>query len=334
MLFRNAIRLLIENFKSVYKIMLYRFIVWLVAGALFAAMILPELLDIWNSSAMNGLLNGVQEFFIALFDADHEMMTSAKDNIFASGKAVLQLIASKTTAITLTLVGCAFVYLIKRIAETLCYFSVGSTLNDKMATYSQTHFFTAFVANLGKAFVYALVYVPVVFVFDLITIGLVIVLLSMLNIFAGLFFGMTLIVLMQSLKLTFTGLWMPAMTADNKPLKEAFRYANKTERKQRTKAYATYIAGVYTVIIVNVIAAVCTFGSALILTVPASYMLFICLQYVYYYTIKGKKYFITYEKIASNPDHGDREHFFDYIDETDNSAVSSLTENTEEKTEK
>ena len=29
--------------------------------------------------------------------------------------------------------------------------------------------------------------------------------------------------------------------------------------------------------------------------------------------IKGKKYFITYDKIASNPDRGDREHFFDYI---------------------
>ena len=85
------------------------------------------------------------------------------------------------------------------------------------------------------------------------------------------------------------------------------------------------------VIIVNIIAGVCTAGSALLLSVPASYMLFICLQYVYYYTAKGKKYFITYEKIATNPDHGDRAHIFDYIDEVKTSENKQENfENTEE----
>ena len=110
---------------------------------------------------------------------------------------------------------------------------------------------------------------------------------------------------------------MPAMTSDGKRLKDVFRLRNKAERKQRVKAFATYVVSVYVVIIVNVIGAVCTFGSALLITVPASFMLFVCLQYVYYYTVTGKKYFITYDRIASNPDFGDREHFFDYIDETD-----------------
>ena len=326
MLFRNAIRLLLENFKSVYKIMLYKFIVSLVAGALCCAMILPELLSIWNSQPMETLLSGAREFFVALFDANQEELTMVKDEIIIAGKELLTLIASKATRITLAAVGCVVVYLVRRVAETLCYFTVGSTLNDRMSTYSETHFFTAFVANLGKAFVYALVYVPVVFVFDVLTIALVAFLIYSLNVFTGLFFGVTFVVVLQALKLTFTGLWMPAMTADNKPLKEAFHYANETERKQRSKVYATYIAGVYAVIILNVIAALCTFGSALILTVPMSYMLFICLQYVYYYTIKGKKYFITYDKIASNPDFGDREHFFDYI-------TDKKQEKTEEKSE-
>ena len=83
------------------------------------------------------------------------------------------------------------------------------------------------------------------------------------------------------------------------------------------------------VIILNVIAAVCTFGSALLITVPASYMLFICVQYVNYYTIKGKKYFITYDKIASNPDRGDREHFFDYITQTEETSEKQEIENKE-----
>ena len=73
----------------------------------------------------------------------------------------------------------------------------------------------------------------------------------------------------------------------------------------------------------------------MIVTVPASYMVFICEQFVNYYTIKGKKYFITFDRIASNPDCGDREHIFEYIDETalDPTVAISTERNAEEKTQ-
>lgn len=93
-----------------------------------------------------------------------------------------------------------------------------------------------------------------------------------------------------------------------------------------------YAATVYIVIIVNVVAVLCTFGSALLITVPASYLLYICEQYVIYYTMKGKKYFITYESIATNPDHGDRAHFFDYIGEAEKQKTKEAeTEVSQEK---
>ena len=104
------------------------------------------------------------------------------------------------------------------------------------------------------------------------------------------------------------------MTADEKTLKGALCYLNKGEQRQFGKTYSLYVALVYCVIIGNVVAALCTFGSALIITIPLSYLVFICAQHVNYYTMKGKKYFITYERIATNPDHGDSEHFFDYIE--------------------
>ena len=137
-----------------------------------------------------------------------------------------------------------------------------------------------------------------------------------LSLLPALFLSVTLLVLIQAFRLTLTGLWMPAMTVDGKRLKHAFKYENKTEKRQRAKFFANYIVTVYAVIILNVAAAVFTFGSALLITVPASFMLLICQQYVNYYTIKGKKYFITYDMISRNPDYGDKEHFFEYIDET------------------
>ena len=93
--------------------------------------------------------------------------------------------------------------------------------------------------------------------------------------------------------------------------------------------FSTYLVTVYVVIILNIIAAVCTFGSALLITIPASYLLFICEQYVNYYTMKGKKYFITYERIETNPDFGDSEHFFEYIEEEEKAEEKAEEEKQE-----
>ena len=75
------------------------------------------------------------------------------------------------------------------------------------------------------------------------------------------------------------------------------------------------------------LAAIFTFGSALLITIPTSYLLFVCEQYVNYYTMQGKKYFITYEKIETNPDHGDSEHFFEYIEEIEKEAEETAVVN-------
>lgn len=333
MLFRNSIRLLMENFKNTYKILLYKFIISLIAGALYCAMMLPELIEIVNSSAMQELIAQAKLLISAFFEADASALSEAKNAIFGAGgilRDLTNVLLSQLTPIIFAVIGCIVVYLLKRFADTLCYFSVGSIINDKMSTYAETPFFTSYIANLGKASLYAVVYVPVVFALDVLTIGGILLLVSTVQIFPALFFSMVVLVGMQSVKLTLTWLWMPSMTTDNKKLRECFRYEDKIEKKQISKIFATYIVDVYLVIIVNVISAVCTFGSALIITVPASYLFFVCQQYVNYYTLKGKKYFITYDRIATNPDRGDREHFFDYIDDTTQKA-SEVSETKDEK---
>lgn len=319
MLFRNSFRLLLENFKNVYKILLYRLVIGLLAGALCCAMLLPELIQLWKSAPMQELLAQTGAFFKAFFSADAQQIALLKEEIFGEGGTLydfVQLVASKTTGIVLATVGCCIVYFFQRFADTLCYFAVGGVLNDKMSSYTETPLSTSYLTNFGKACRYALVYVPVAFAFDLSAFGLTYVFIRFINILPALFLSITSIVLLQSLKFTFTGRWMPAMTVDGKRLREAFRCEDKTERRQIAKIFSTYLTCVYGVIIVNVISAVATVGSALLITVPVSYFLFICVQYAHYYTVKGKKYFITYERIASNPDRGDREHFFAYIVDT------------------
>ncbi len=319
MRFRNSFRLLMENFKHVFKLFWAKLIISLVATALCCTFVLPELISLWESAEVQTLVTKVKELFSLLFVATPEEIEAVKNEIFDKGGAlsgVTSLLSSMSLEIALTLVGCAIVYLLKRYAETVCHFTTGCMLNDKMSTFAESGYWATFVANLGKASAYSLVYVPLVFLFDVVIIGVVWVILSIFPLLAALFVGMTAVVLMQAFKLTVTNHWMPAMSVDGKGVKAAMHFGDKLERKQRLKTFSAYLVSVYFIVVVNVIAALCTFGSGLIITLPASYFFLICMQYVNYYTIKGKKYFLTFEQIESNPDHGDSEHFFDYIEET------------------
>lgn len=329
MRFRNSIRLLMENFKHVFRLVLCRWSISLIASALCCAFVLPELLSVWRSDAVQALWLDVKAFLKAFFGVDRTALEMAKQSIMGEDgtlEQVLDLLASMTTEIALVLMGCVIVYLLKRFAETLCYFTVGGQLNDKMATYAETSFSTSFVSNLGKASVYALAYVPAVFLFDAITIGICYLLLSNLPVLMALFLSMTMIAVFQSLKLTVTGRWMPALTVDGKKLRQAMFHPTKNEKKQFPKVFSMYLVSVYLIIVVNAVVALCTFGSGLILTVPASYFLLICEQYVNYYTVMGKKYFITFERIEKNADYGDSEHFFDYLTH-ENAQESKATPN-------
>lgn len=319
MRFRNSLKLLMENFKQIYKLLFSKFVISLVSVVLCCSFVLPELLSIVGHESVKTLFSDVSNFIHAFFSANGTEMETVKQQILQDGgslDAVFALISSKRTALWLTFMGIAIVYLIRRFADTVCHYTVGSVLNDKMSTYAETPFWTSFVANLGKASLYSVVYVPIVFVFDVVTLALVYCTLTLFPGVTALFLSVTIVVLCQSLKLTITGRWMPAMNVDGKGLKRALVCESKTERKQQLKMFSVYLVCVYLVVIVNVLGALATFGSALLITVPASYFLFICVQYVGYYTVYGKKYFLTFEHIATNPDHGDVEHYFDYVTET------------------
>lgn len=325
MRFINVLRLLMKNFKQVVYLFISKAITALVVIALCAAFILPELLEIVESSAAQALYKDFMQIlpFHLEGGAPYDPVRAINE-IFQTGGSLSQFwtfLVSESVNFIPAIVGCVLVYLVKCFVDEVVHFTVGRTLNDKMATYAETPFGTAFVANLGKASNYAWLYALVTVVTDGVALGLIVVFLRFVPLVLALFLSMTAIVALQALKMTLTGSWMPAMTTDDRSLKGAIADKEVFSKSYFSKTYMLYIVLVYLVIILNVVAAVCTCGSALLLTVPMSYLLFISAQYVNYYTMQGKKYFITYERIESNLDHGDHAHFFDYLEEKEECAA-------------
>ena len=328
MRFANSIRLLMENFKHAFKLLLYRVIMMLIVVALCSAFVLPEIVEILEADVTKEFISNFKNIFVSLVEHDTTSPSHYVEMVFGENgnlKQLFDFLITMKLELILVCIGCVVVYLLKRFVDTLVYFTIGSMVNDKMATYTDTPFFTAFVANLGKASAYAALYVPIVFVFDAVTLSLCFILMRFMPLLTALFLGMTMIAVLQSVKLTFTSQWMPAITADGKSLREAMQ-ATKGREKQVKKTLCLYVVMVYLIIIFNMMAGVFTFGSALLLTIPTSYLLLICEQYVNYYTMKGKKYFITYDSIATNPDYGDSEHFFEYIEEMEKEEEKVVTE--------
>lgn len=317
MRFRNSGRLMTENFKNTYKILAYKAIIVLITTALSAALILPNLIEIAESVQMQAVIGDIKNFFTSLVSGNTDFLHGFKERFTGENGTVRELVRylrANLSQIVWSVAGLGFFYFFSRFADTLCYFSVGSILNDKMATYADTSFSDAYIRNLGRASIYSIVYVPIVLVCDILITGVCYLLFfglfNFVSLLAALFASMTFIVLCQALKLTLTSMWLPAMVEGKQSIGQAMILKDKMTGRQGVKIFSSYLVSVYLVVIVNAMAALFTFGSALLLTIPASYFFFICMQFVNYYTVKGKKYFITYEKISFNPTWGESEQFF------------------------
>ena len=330
MRFRNALHLFMSNFKNVYRLLIYKFVGLIIACALCCAFVLPEIQDILNTAQVQGLISNAKSFLKAFLSMDEELLLTSKEALIGNNgliKQVVRYLTDMTTEIVWVSLGCLIVFAIKHFVDILCDFAIGSILNDKMTTYADTPFFTAYVSNLRKACKYAIVYVPVSFLFNVVGFGVSYFFISQFTVLVGLFLSITCLIVVQAVKMTIVGRWMPAETVGKNMLSD-MTATNALEKRQRSKEFSCYLICIYIIVIINVMAATCTFGSALLITAPASYMLLICMQYVNYYTAKGKKYFLTYEQIEENAHFGDNENFFDYITQKEMQTVEeNVSEN-------
>lgn len=309
--------------------LLYKLVVTVIFAALSAALVVPNLVTIFESSQWQEFISQLKSFVKAVAGGDTVYLASFQEGFTGDNGAVKNLLAflkDMLPSLVWAMIGVAFFYLLKRVADTLCHYTVGGMLNDRMSTYAETPFSGAFVKNLGKAFTYAIVYVPLMFLYNAAMIALCYFLFFYLlrllssQILLSLFLTVTFIVLAEALKMTLTGFWLPSMTTGGENIGSAMRSRGKINRMQFKKIFSVYVVSVYLIILVNVAGAIATIGSMLLLTIPASYYLLICVQYVNYYTVTGRRYFLAYDRVFADPSRGDTAHYLDAVGAAENAA--------------
>ncbi|MBO5525393.1 MAG: hypothetical protein J5993_01450 [Clostridia bacterium] len=318
MIFRNAFQIMINNFGKVFKLLLYYLAVFLFLGAIYLAVLAPNISSffngLWESEVMDRLkdLGGA---IIGVFLSNEGAEGKVIEGLAALGAAFAAYTDANSVSIGLVIAGTFLVILAFGFLKGIGEFVVGDMINTKMSSYAEINFIPALVRNIGPAAKFFVLYVPISTLLDLVTIAVCyfvfFFVLSFLPGFVALFFTITTVFCVQALKLAFTSDLMPCMIEGKMKIKDSLKYIFARRKYKFGRSYACYLVYVYAVVIVNVMTGLATLGSGLLLTLPLSMIWLLSIRFVNYYTSTGRKYFITYDTIVLNDDLGETEKFFE-----------------------
>lgn len=307
MRFRHSVSLTVDNFSGVFKLLLYRLISAAVFFSLTYVILSLGLSTIVKSAELNSLKDTVASFLKALFGGNYEVLQGMPQQFHAAVSDFLALLGSHIGSIVGSLIGVCCMYLLSRYFNGLAHFALGGTVNDRMSMNAKTRFSASYFRRIGQASLYQLVYVPLTFVYDVLSVGLCVFLFfyipslltvyNLLTVLLSLSLSVALILVMQAFKLTFVSAWMPAMIAGGKTVGQALKETARC-KKSFWRRFGAYLIAAYLIVVVNVTFGLCTLGSGLFISVPLSYFFLLVMQFVNYYTDSGKKYFVTRDRIA------------------------------------
>lgn len=298
MKFRHTFHVFVDNFSVTYKQLLYRLVIWIIAACLYAAILYPFVNGFTGSPEFINLINGVKEFLGDLVNGRSEI-AEATQKIKEAFESLLRLIANNKANIAWGAVGVCAVYLITRFFSGLGNYAAAAVINDKMALRANSPFMLTLIKNLKEASLYNLMYVPLSFVYDVLCyvslymlIFRLLALLPFVILPLQLFLFVTGVIVVISFKMTFTTDWLPSLIRGKKGQKQAFLYTFDRRKKSTFNVLSNFVVFCLIIVAVNVGAAIFTLGAAVLLTVPSSYVILVCFEFVNYYDREELKYFI------------------------------------------
>ena len=307
MRFRNAFHITMDNFSSTFKMLLYRLVVAAVTFSLVYVILRLALDPVMQSAEWVTLREMPGEFFRALVSGDSAVLQTFQENFHTSLMDFLSLLASNGGAIAGAAVGVCLIYLLSRFLNGLCLFAIAGTMYDRMSVFSRTSFSASYFKNLGRAALYEVIYVPIVFLYDAVTILICWFFFfyvpsflpswGFLPVVLSLCLTITLIVCLQSLKMTLASAWIPSVLTGSATVTKGLG-ASLRNKSPFWKRFASYLTANYIIVVVNVMFGLFTLGSALLVTIPLSFLFLLALQSVHFYEDTGRKYFISVHNIA------------------------------------
>lgn len=311
MRFKNSFHIMTDNFVNVFKMLLYRLVTGIIFFSLAYVILKLSLSALVESEEMRRIVELVKDFILSIISGESRSLHTFQEEFHVAIKDFVLLLGTKSGAIIGAVIGVCAIYLVARFMDGLSNYAIGDVLNDRMSVCARTTFSAAFFKNIGRASLYEVIYVPLSFVYDAVSILLCWFFFfyapsflpswRFITIMFALSVTLLALICLQAIKLALISDWMPRMIADGKGAGSSLGYSLK-RGKGFAKKFAGYLVASYIIFVTNCVFAVFTFGSALLISVPASFLFLLGMQFVNYYQDHGRKYFISSRDIVGGDD--------------------------------
>ena len=292
MLYKNTFRLLFSNSHLIWKILLHLVIALLVIGGLSLIAAIPVVQLLINESFFEKLFE-IYTAFINSFDLKTFIMRIGDLSI-----KFVDIINANITDILLSVFGVGFVLFILG-SIVLKFYSMPTTINlyYYMSSNTKHSYLNSMASSFKSNIIYqlvslflllpinALMYYLLLYSFRFFKLGGLFIIFSPFIIL----FGFSLL---MALKHTIFAGWLPSIVVRNKGVFAALKDAMIIPKRRFFQTYGNAFALELTAIFINVFGGVFTYGVGLILTVPATVLMFATFGMVTYYSATGQRYYL------------------------------------------
>ena len=302
MKFKHTFHVFVDNFSVTYKLLLYRFVVALIASLITSLIVYEFVIQFINSQSFTTLWNGVQEFAADLLAGETEQLGTISDKIKAAFDELIILANTKLPELFVSLLLILLVQIVSKWFGGLGNYAAAAVINDKMTLHADLPFLSTLIKNLKEAAIYNAIYAPLSVLYDTaISVGMLFLSFALVNsglpVILGIFLFALVLIAAITVKMTFTTDWLPAIIRGKKKQGEAFKYTFSRKGKSTFNVLSNFVVLVLIILALNVAALFFTLGVGLILSVPASYVILITFEFVNYYDREEIKYFIDRDNI-------------------------------------
>ncbi len=304
MKFKHSFHVFVDNFSVIYKQLLYRLIVLVISGLICWAGVYPFIKTFINSEQLNTIIEGTKGFITTLLNGQINELADLSEKVQTAYAELIELFNTKLSQAILSGLLILLITVISKWFMGLGNYATASIINDKMALRAKQPFFSTLIRNLKSAAIYNAIYVPLSVLFDLvIVVAMFFLFFTLLNhvvyFFICLFLFVLAVVFAITFKMTVTSDWLPALIRGKMKHGAAMKYAFSRKNKNTFNVMSNFAVIVLIVFALNMAAALLTLGVGLLLTVPSSYVIIICFEFVNFYDREEIKYSIDKNTIIS-----------------------------------
>lgn len=292
MSYKNSFKLLTTNFDLVWKQLLYTLIVSLLTFGFGYWILVPTI----NLLKEQGVINEIANIFETLYTSPNEIAMA----ISTTANHFIDCIAINFENIWASVIGFFFmVIFVFRFLINMSTYNLTSLMHLKMTSFVSVSYTRNFITNIKQSFKYSLAKCVLSIPFIVSKILILTLYFKLSNSIFGIIFGLFLIslllIIINSIEKTLHIGFAPNMIETPlkaKPFKSFFA-GNKIIFKRFFRNFSNTILLVISVLFINTFLGIFTIGAGLLITIPASMVIFAIFNLACYFASKGDKYYLN-----------------------------------------